>query len=286
MKNEYIIKKSNYFIMNCKYDLSIQEQRIILTLASMIKPTDAEFKEYKFSTKEFKELLNLKGQSAYSEIPKITKKLLGKIIEIEEENEIIQCAWISTAKHLKKEGVIILKIASDLKPYMLQLNTLYTSYKLKNVLSMKSKYSIRIYEILKCHEFKQQGFIDISILELRKLLKAEHIYPKYANFKQKILEVVKTELEEQTDISFEYEEFKTGRTITNLRIFINKKDVVVNNFKEECVPKVKEQTKTKKTIGDMPRHKTKFHNFNETFTQYTTDELDDMIKKSQKEKFK
>ncbi|MBY1522272.1 replication initiation protein, partial [Clostridioides difficile] len=73
MKNEYIIKKSNYFIMNCKYDLSIQEQRIILTLASMIKPTDEEFKEYKFSTKEFKELLNLKGQSAYSEIPKITK---------------------------------------------------------------------------------------------------------------------------------------------------------------------------------------------------------------------
>lgn len=32
--------------------------------------------------------------------------------------------------------------------------------------------------------------------------------------------------------------------------------------------------------------KTKFHNFNETFTQYTSDELDEIIKKSQKEKFK
>ncbi len=31
--------------------------------------------------------------------------------------------------------------------------------------------------------------------------------------------------------------------------------------------------------------KTKFHNFNETFTQYTSDELDEIIKKSQKEKF-
>ncbi|WP_255643628.1 hypothetical protein [Clostridioides sp. ZZV14-6345] len=31
------------------------------------------------------------------------------------------------------------------------------------------------------------------------------------------------ELEEQTDISFNYEEFKTGRTITDLRIFIHKK---------------------------------------------------------------
>lgn len=32
--------------------------------------------------------------------------------------------------------------------------------------------------------------------------------------------------------------------------------------------------------------KTKFHNFNETFTQYTPDELDEIIKKSQKEKFR
>lgn len=32
-------------------------------------------------------------------------------------------------------------------------------------------------------------------------------------------------------------------------------------------------------------NKTKFHNFNETFTQYTSDELDEIIKKSQKEKF-
>ncbi|HBF7094791.1 TPA: replication initiation protein [Clostridioides difficile] len=285
MKNDYIVKKSNYFIMNCKYDLSIQEQRIILTLASMIKSTDEEFKEYKFSTKEFKELLNLKGQSVYSEIPKITKKLLGKTLEIENEHETIQCGWIATARHLKKEGFIILRISPDLKPYMLQLNTLYTSYRLKNVLSMKSKYSIRIYEILKCHEFKQQSFIDISIDELRKLLKAENIYPKYANFKQKILEVVKNELEEQTDISFNYEEFKTGRTITDLRIFIHKKNSLINTHssKNEFI---KKQTKSNKKISEMPRQKTKFHNFNETFTKYTTDELDDIISKSQKEKFK
>lgn len=33
------------------------------------------------------------------------------------------------------------------------------------------------------------------------------------------------------------------------------------------------------------KNKTKFHNFNETFTKYTSDELDEIIKKSQKEKF-
>ncbi|WP_243279222.1 hypothetical protein [Romboutsia sp. 1001713B170131_170501_G6] len=33
-------------------------------------------------------------------------------------------------------------------------------------------------------------------------------------------------------------------------------------------------------------YKNKFHNFEETFTQYTSEELDRIIEKSQKEKFK
>lgn len=37
---------------------------------------------------------------------------------------------------------------------------------------------------------------------------------------------------------------------------------------------------------DVVTKKTKFHNFNETFTQYSSDELDDIIEKSQKAKFK
>ncbi|MPM12455.1 hypothetical protein SDC9_58808 [bioreactor metagenome] len=42
---------------------------------------------------------------------------------------------------------------------------------------------------------------------------------------------------------------------------------------------------TSSTNGDTYK-KTKFHNFNETFTQYTSEELDEIIEKSQKEKFR
>ena len=44
MDKNYIVKKSNYFIMNCSYDLSLEEQKLILTLSSMVQPTDEEFK--------------------------------------------------------------------------------------------------------------------------------------------------------------------------------------------------------------------------------------------------
>ena len=70
---------------------------------------------------------------------------------------------------------------------MLQLKERFTQYQLANVLTIKSKYSPRIYEILKCNQFKQQVYIEIEIDVLRKLLKSENIYPKYNDFKRYII---------------------------------------------------------------------------------------------------
>ena len=93
MDKDYLVVKSNYFIMNSSYDLSLEEQKVILTLASMVNPQDEEFKPYKFKISEFMELLGVDTKTKYVEIPKITKELMKKVFEIREENKIIQVAW-------------------------------------------------------------------------------------------------------------------------------------------------------------------------------------------------
>ena len=221
MDKEYLITKSNYFIMNSSYDLSLEEQKIILTLASMVQPDDEEFKPYKFRIADFMELLGVETQTKYTEIPKITKELMKKVFEIQEGDTLIQTAWLSGAKYKRGSGEVELTFSSYLKPYMLKLGSMFTQYKLANVLSMKSKYSPRIYEILKCNEFKKQGYIEITIDDLRKLLKAETIYPLYANFKQKLLIPTQKELKKLSDIYFEFEEIKTGRKVTSLKFYIH-----------------------------------------------------------------
>lgn len=75
MNENYLVTKSNYFIMNSSYDLSLEEQKIILTLASMVQPEDEEFKSYKFSIKEFRELLGGEDKSKYN--TKSIKSLYG-----------------------------------------------------------------------------------------------------------------------------------------------------------------------------------------------------------------
>lgn len=221
MDKNYIVKKSNYFIMNCSYDLSLEEQKLILTLASMVQPEDEDFKPYKFKINDFMELLGVNTKTKYTEIPKITKELMKKVFEIEEDDTLIQTAWLSSATYKKGSGMVELEFSPRLKPYMIKLNGLFTQYKLANILSMKSKYSPRIYEILKCNEFKKQGYIEIEVEELRKLLKADNIYPLYADFKRKIIMQTQKELKKISDISFDFDEIKTGRKVTALKFFIH-----------------------------------------------------------------
>lgn len=221
MDENYLVTKSNYFIMNSSYDLSLEEQKIILTLASMVQPTDEEFKPYKFKINEFMELLGVDTKTKYTEVPKITKELMKKVFEIEEGKKIIQVAWLSSVVYEKGTGYVELEFSPRLKPYMLRLGTMFTQYKLANILNMKSKYSPRIYEFLKCNEFKKQGYIEIEVDELRKLLRAEGIYPLYADFKRFIIMQTQKELKKISDISFDFEEIKTGRKVTSLKFYIH-----------------------------------------------------------------
>lgn len=245
MDKNHLVTKSNKLIMS-KYKLSLQEQRIILVLASMVQPEDEEFKEYEIGIKEFCDFLGVENKKAYIELPQITKELMSKVLEIKEDNKIIQLHWISTAIYKTKEGRIILKFAPELKPYLLQLKEYFTTYKLDNVLALKSSYSIRLYEILKANEFKRN--FEIATDELKNILCSG--FDKYNDFKRYALQVAQQELKEKTDIYFEFEEIKKGRKVEKLKFYIKKNKVedegknevtvTIEPEQEEINPLVKE----------------------------------------------
>lgn len=233
MNKDYIVKKSNYFVMNSHYDLSIEEQKIILTLASMVKVEDEEFKKYKFAIAEFMNLIGIKNKSQYKQIPIITKELMKKVFEIQEENKIIQVAWLSSAVYEKGSGYVELEFSPRLKPYMLDLNSRFTQYKLGNVLMMKSKYSPRFYEFLKCNEFKKNFEIELS--ELKSLLKIKDAYSRFYDFKKKVLLHTQKEINFLTDIVFEFEEIKKGKRIDKIKFYISNKKIEPDKVELETV---------------------------------------------------
>ena len=220
MDNNYIVKKSNTLIY-ASYDLSLQEQKIVLSIASTVSPDDDDFKEYEFKIKDFNELLENKNKNSYAELKQSTKNLIRKPFEIKEEGKTIQLNWFSSITYKDGEGLIIFKFDSALKPYMLHLKELFTSYKLGNVLSLKSKYSIRLYEIMKSYEFRNEWVIDLE--EFKELVGAsEKSYSVYQNVKNKIIIQAQKELAEKTDLQFDFEEIKKGRKVGTLKFKIRK----------------------------------------------------------------
>lgn len=77
LKNQ--ITQSNDLIVS-KYTLSLNEQRIIFCLTSVIQPEDSDFKAYKFKIDDIKKKLGIKNKNFYNDIKEAVKKLFKKTL--------------------------------------------------------------------------------------------------------------------------------------------------------------------------------------------------------------
>ncbi|HFK1754523.1 replication initiation protein [Bacillus cereus] len=233
IKENNIVSKSNTLI-EASSRLNLVEQKMLLCLASNIEPSDRDFKTYTFPIKRFHDLLGLSGSTKYTELSKITKELVSKVMEIRTGEELIQVSWISSAIYNRNKGTIDLRFDPLLKPFLLELSSKFTSYRLANVIKLNSTYAIRIYELLKQYEHIKER--TISLENLRYYLDASDVYPNYANFKQRVLKPSQKELNQKTDISFELEEIKSGRKVQKIRFFIHsqkRKDTDLAHFEKK-----------------------------------------------------
>ena len=226
MQDHYSVSKSNVLINGRNSNLSTVDQKIILTLASMVQPGEEKFKLYDFKVINFNALCGLKGNPKYSELKKITKNLMKEVIEIDEGDEFLQAHWIESARYIPKKGTIQIRLSDELKPYLIDLHKDFTKYKLRNILKMKSKYSIRLYEILKSQIYKitkyQKKTFIIDIKDLKEKLGANmKSYNSYNNFKVKVLLTAQQELKLLSNVNFDFKEIKTGRKITSLQFFLD-----------------------------------------------------------------
>lgn len=223
MKEKFIVSKSNKLI-NGRYSLGVNEQKIILTMISLIDINDKEFNKVTFTMIEISNLLNISVNNLYRDVRKIMRNLRKKDIFIDERDEngigrIIETSFVTTAIYDNKHGLLTLEFSNVLKPYLLELKGLFTSYRLDNALSLCSKYSIRVYEKLKCNEFKKSFIWNIEELK-EDLMLTKKSYNLYSNIKQKIILVSINDINKNTDIKVTFEEIKTGRKITAIKFYI------------------------------------------------------------------
>ncbi|MEK1833424.1 replication initiation protein [Priestia megaterium] len=146
--------------------MSLQEQRILLIMASKVQPNDETLKTYRFRAKDFIEIVgNKKGTGFYSYLKEIVNGLQTKILTIKEKGRQRNYNWVITSIYEENEGYITLQFHPSLKYLFLELKEKFTSYQLENVVRLNSVYSIRIYELLKQYERLRKR--ELTLEELR-----------------------------------------------------------------------------------------------------------------------
>ncbi|MEH7399340.1 replication initiation protein, partial [Priestia megaterium] len=152
-------------------------------------------------------------------LKEIVNGLQTKILTIKEKGRQRNYNWVITSIYEENEGYITLQFHPSLKYLFLELKEKFTSYQLENVVRLNSVYSIRIYELLKQYERLRKR--ELTLEELRHFLAIEPTkYKQYGHFKSKVLAVAQKEINNKTDIHFEFVEIKTGRKVTSIEFII------------------------------------------------------------------
>lgn len=221
-KNEALVVKSNQLI-EAHYRLTASEQKIILTVVSMIQKDDKAFRDYVMSVNLYKEIMGVKGKSYHTRLRQKSKALMKKpLVLIHKNGDETILNWFSRIKYLKTEGKVVLNFHPDLKPYLLNFKNRFTKYQLHNATKLRSAYAIRLYELLKQFESLGERVFDLEDLRLKVGVENGRL-AKYGSFKQRVLEPSKKELSEKTDINFSYEPIKEIRTVKAVKFIIHSK---------------------------------------------------------------
>lgn len=221
MVENAIVSQANKLI-EARYKLNLNEHKIIRYVISKLDSINQkDFTFLEFDLKEFTELLGT-TEKRYDEIRKVVRSLRRRELIINTDEKEIIMGWISSIEFEKKTGKIILRFDDNLKPYLLELSKVYKSYKLKNIINLKNKYAIRVYELLKQYENMKSKERIMKIDELKKMVGCEDKYKDFRNFEQKVLKPSRSELLKHSDLCFEYEKIKDGRKIVAIKFTFEK----------------------------------------------------------------
>ena len=213
MSRKTLVVQSNRLI-EAKYRLSIEEQKIIKILISRIRKDDKDFQDYEFHIRDLADLLGMTYDNPYVVLRRITKRLITRPLEFEnpETNELLQAAWLSSARYRMGQGTVTLCFDPKLKPLLLQLQSYFTKYELEQIMQFKGQYTIRFFEFRKSFLGRSRKEVTFTLRELRDTLGLKkQEYKEFFNFKSRILEPARLELLEKTGKSFTWEPIKQGR---------------------------------------------------------------------------
>ena len=207
-----IVQKRNILNELRATNLTLQELRFFTIYLSKINPYDKSTKDVIFPLEDYKKIMGY-DKISLQHLKASAKSLLQKIVNIPLESggfrQIVLFDELRVDKDNIGEWYVEISASQKALPLMFDFKDRYFKYALWNALRLKSANQIRMYEILK--QYETIGKREIKVSDLRELLGiAPNEYPRWNNFKARVIDSCQQALKDTTDICFTYERGKTG----------------------------------------------------------------------------
>lgn len=240
-----LVVKDNALI-NASYNLELVEQRLMLigiTTARKSGKGITAMDPLSIHASEYAKQFNVTIDGAYKALKDASLSLFERQFSFDEKHKRnsvkrVKSRWVSQVAYIDDLAEIQFIFTPAVVSMFTRLEQHFTSYDLDQVSTLKSKYAIRLYElIIAWRSTGKTPVIDLKDFRNRLGLEPNE-YQKMCNFKENVLDLAITQINQCTDIKVEYEQYKKGRSISGFSFsFKQKKNVVskiVNTKSPSC----------------------------------------------------
>lgn len=232
--------------------LNSMEMRLVNLAISKLNPTRsiAQNRRFEFTVKEFLDCNS--GVANYADIYDNVRSAvlnLGKVwVEVEPMDgyDKTEVSLLTRRSYAKGQGSFMIEFHEDVMPYLAEIKHNYTSILLETFGSLKSEYSLRLYEFLS--RWAYRGRVKISVNEMKDLLGVSDNYSSFFDFKRYALAVGVKEINAKTNLSVDFKTFRTGRFITDLEFTIWDKSKAIKAESKKSRPKFPHKNKYGKFV--------------------------------------
>lgn len=238
VRNDFV--KADYPTQMTATDL-----KLLRLVIAQCRKSDTEFYEYQFNAIDIAEQLGMDKSNLYREAQNSVRRLFKCDLEVGTNEEYELLHIFKTAKY--KSGVFTMQLSDEVEKLFLRLKKNFTNIPLLPILAMKSKNSIRVYELI-CQKFMSHypyadhaTVVNISLEELREVtetVKAKS-YDHTGHLKNKILNPSLSEIETAADWKIIVKDLKRSRKIIGFELTVwdrNGYEVVEKCKREGTMP--------------------------------------------------
>lgn len=213
-KEKWVNQKNS--LVEGRQNLKLNSAKLVRIAIMQIRMGDKEFKPCKITIKELSELFEVAPTNLYQTMPAICKELAKSIVEVKEVHAgrvyYRAIPWVSEIEYDSDKGVTIL-LNYKLKDQLLDLRQSYTRYFLEEILTMKSVYAIRLFELLMNRKQRRilplEGVdIEISLQDIKEACGCtSKAYDSFHNVKNRVIEAAVKEINEKSNYYITYYSF-------------------------------------------------------------------------------